>query len=254
MGDLAEGDPSRRKRFVAAVRSGMDLLFSVTNAAELSGPQGRSAEAVRAFLDEIGPHWLPIELDAFEVVNRELKGADPNKSCFSESLLKSYMVHRMRDHKTGTGKVIDLSDDFFTLGTTLDWVGPQRESIREGSAKMDEALRSRIGEHVDKSRRDALWLDQKFPRLPFNPSLRATFAYFNLVRTLIAEANQLKPGDGMDFCHAVMATAFASFATLDKHWKRRVGSLPKPNGLARIYSKQDLDAMVADIESCLPNN
>ena len=28
-----------------------NLLFSVTNAAELSGPQGRSAEAVRAFLD-----------------------------------------------------------------------------------------------------------------------------------------------------------------------------------------------------------
>lgn len=40
--DLAERDPLRRERFLSAVHSGIDLLFSVTNAAELSGPQGPS--------------------------------------------------------------------------------------------------------------------------------------------------------------------------------------------------------------------
>ena len=54
--DLAEGDPSRRKRFVATLQSGAELLFSVTNVAELSGPQGQSIDIVRNFLDEIGPH------------------------------------------------------------------------------------------------------------------------------------------------------------------------------------------------------
>jgi hypothetical protein len=53
----------------------------------------------------------------------------------------------------------------------------------------------------------------------------------------------------MDFCHAVMAGAFASFATLDKHWKRRVGGLPTPNGLAHIYFGPELDKMVTDMES-----
>ena len=57
--ELAKKDPSRRKRFLDAIRSGAEVLFSVTNAAELSGPQGRSAEAVKAFLDELGPHWYP---------------------------------------------------------------------------------------------------------------------------------------------------------------------------------------------------
>jgi hypothetical protein len=57
--ELAKKDPSRRRRFIDAVHSGVDLLFSVTNAAGLSGPQGRSAEAVKAFLDEIGPRWFP---------------------------------------------------------------------------------------------------------------------------------------------------------------------------------------------------
>lgn len=249
VGDLAEENPSRRRRFIGAMRSGVDLLFSVTNAAELSGLQGRSAEAVRAFLDEIGPRWFPVELDQTEVVKRELKGVSPNSVCVSESLLKSYVADRMRNCPPDSGKVIDLSDDFFRLGAVLDWVGPQRESIRRGSEKMDEVLRNKIGECADRSKRDALWLDENFRRMPFDPLRRAYFAYVNLVRTLIAESNQLKPGDGMDFCHAVMASAFASFATLDKHWKRRVESLPRPNGLARIYCRPELDAMVTDIES-----
>jgi hypothetical protein len=70
-----------------------------------------------------------------------------------------------------------------------------------------------------------------------------------LVRTLIIEANPLKNGDGMDFCHAVMASTFASFAALDKHWKCRIEGFPRPNGLARIYSGTELAAMVADIEA-----
>jgi hypothetical protein len=70
------------------------------------------------------------------------------------------------------------------------------------------------------------------------------------VRTLIVESKafKLKKGDGVDFCHAVIASAFASFATLDRHWKRRVEALAKPNGLARIYYAPQLDNMVSDIE------
>src|SRR6266849_1233180 len=87
IGELAEGDPSRRRRFIAALCSGMDLLFSVTNAAELSGPQGRSADAVRAFLDEIGPRWFPAKLDPTEAVKRELKGESPSSVCVDENFL-----------------------------------------------------------------------------------------------------------------------------------------------------------------------
>ena len=54
--EFAKKDPVRRQRFIHVLHSGVDLLFSVTNATELSGPQGRSAEVVRDFLDQIGPH------------------------------------------------------------------------------------------------------------------------------------------------------------------------------------------------------
>ena len=81
----------------------------------------------------------------------------------------------------------------------------------------------------------------------------ASFAWFNLTKILIIESksHQVKKGDGIDFCHAVMGSAFAKFAALDNNWKRRVEALPKPNGLARIYGPQELDQMVTDIELAL---
>jgi hypothetical protein len=72
------------------------------------------------------------------------------------------------------------------------------------------------------------------------------------MRGLISDSGyQMKKGDGIDFCHAVMASAFANFATLDKQWKRRVESLPQPNRGTRIYYEPELGAMVDDIESAL---
>ena len=247
---LAKDDPSRRKRFVDALRNSGDLLFSVTNAAELAGPKGRSLDAVRTFLDELGPHWFPVELDPLVVVNRELAGEGPAKSCISTDFLKQYFTYRVTGYSPKSGKVIELSDHFFRLGAVVDWVGPQHESIRKGAATFDAALIDRINGYRAKFERDSPWLDRRFPALPFNASQPATFTYVNLVRTLIVEAKayRLKKGDGLDFCHAVMASAFASVATLDKHWKRRVEGLPKPNRLAGIYYQQELDKMVTDIE------
>lgn len=250
---LAKGDPSRRKRFVDAVHTGADLLFSLTNAAELTGPQGGSLEALRTFLDQVGPRWFPVELNPFVVAKRELRGAGPAECCVSTDFMKQYFAARTMGYSPNSGKVIDLSGHFFRLGAVLDWVGLQRESIRKGTASLDDALINKISGHRAEFERDPQWLDRTFPALQFHPSIPATFTYVNLVRTLIvdAKAHQLKKGDGVDFCHAVMASAFASVATLDKHWKRRIEGLPKPNKLARIYYQPELDKMVADIESCV---
>ena len=62
---------------------------------------------------------------------------------------------------------------------------------------------------------------------------------------------RLKKGDGADFCHVVIASSFASFPALDKHWKRRIERIPKPNELARIYDEPEIDKMILDIESAL---
>jgi hypothetical protein len=100
----------------------------------------------------------------------------------------------------------------------------------------------------DRSKQDPAGFDRAFPLVPFHPTRRAFFVYRNFLRIMAMDANSLKKGDGMDFCHAVMACAFGSFATLDKRWKGRAESLPKPNHLARIYCPLELDQMVTDME------
>jgi hypothetical protein len=249
IGNLAEGDPSRRARFIRAMRSGIDLLFSATNAAELSGPQGRSADSIRAFLDEIGPHWFPVELDATAVVKREMAGESSERVCVSRNLLIDYVSHRLRDYPPGCGKIIDFSESFFCLGAILDWVDPQRDSIRRSAVELDETLRKVVATHADQQKQNPHWLDEKLAPMPFHPARPSCFAYSHLMRTLVLDRIPLQAGDGMDFCHAVMATAFAHFATLDKRWKHRVTRLPKPNGLARVYYGPELDEMVTDIEN-----
>jgi|SRR6266478_2605398 len=246
VGDLAEGDPSRRKRFIVALCSGSaDLMFSVTNAAELAGPQGKSFDVVKSFLNEVGPNWFPVELDAFAVVQREQTGADAAASCISEGFMKAYFASRTSTYSPGSGKVIDLSEVFTGLGAVLDWVGSERDWIRKDSELLDNALKAAICKDRAKYERNPL------PALPFNTSRPATFTSYNLVRTLLAESNHLKKGDGLDFFHAVMASSFATVATLDGPWKRRIEKLLKPNKLARIYSGQKLDKMVTDIELCV---
>ena len=250
IGSLAEGDGTRRKRFIRAIHSGMDLLFSVANVVELSGLQGRSADMAKAFLNEIGDRWVPAELDIIAVVNRELAGADSISACLSEQFIRDYTAHLVRSFPPKSGKVISLSD-FFCLGGVLDWVGPQRKSNKEGCGKFDEVLKDKLVGVADKSNHSRSWLDEWFPRIPYSPDRPAHFVYQNLLRTLIEEAHAMKANDAMDFSHAVIGSAYGSFATLDKHWKRRVENLPKPNGLARTYYAPQLDQMVTDMETLL---
>jgi hypothetical protein len=246
--DLAEHARSRRKRFIRALRTGRaDLVFSVTNAAEVTGPLGPSRDAVRAFLDQIGPHWFPVELDCNEVVRREQSGAEAAKCCVSEDFLKYYWAARTRESPS-----ISRSAEAFHLGAILDWLGPQRETIRETSAKLGAALIEKIRGYRIQYVQNPMWLDRNFPARQFNHCGRARFTYDNLVRILILEATSrpLKKNDGLDFCHAVIGIAFASFATLDTKWERRIKCLPA-NRLAPIYGPHHLDKMVVDIEDAV---
>jgi hypothetical protein len=69
-----------------------------------------------------------------------------------------------------------------------------------------------------------LRLDAHFPERPFDARRPATFVYLNLVRRLILESKEraIMPNDGIDFGQAMVASAYATVATLDKRWRRRV--------------------------------
>lgn len=81
--DIAEGDPTRRRKFIEVLESGRaELLFSASNVADLSGPQGASLKATQTLLDAIGPHWFPVELDPMIVIKREEKGSGQRTTAF----------------------------------------------------------------------------------------------------------------------------------------------------------------------------
>jgi hypothetical protein len=254
---LAKEDSARRGRFTKAMRSGGDLVFSVSNAAELTGPTGESAERIKEFLSGLGAHWFPVEMDAKVVSDREadmlfsgkVGGMNLADAIACKKLVKNFFEDRITN--VPKGELIDLSPDhFFDLGWFMGKLSPQRDSIIAGKRKLDDVLSERIAEHRRKHDRDPNWIEKAFPDVPFDSRFPTTFTYAHLMRTLIEEAkgHKIKRNDGIDFGQAVVAPSITKLATLDKHWKRRVGELPQPNGLARIYCESELDAFVDDFE------
>jgi hypothetical protein len=245
--DLAERDASRRKRFIAALCSGKaDLLFSATNAAQLTQQRGASFEAVKSFLDEIGPYWVPVELNPLNVVERERQGADPATSYVSPRLFEAFVENGAASRSPDSVKTEVLSPDFLRLGALLNWVAGN-QSLPELSKQFDEIVKTRT-RSLPTNTKPRLWLDRHYPAQKFNRLTPATFVFTNLLRTMVIESGQLKEGDAMDLCHASIGSAFATVAALDKNWKRRVEGLPQPNRLACIYGPAELNQMVTDIE------
>jgi hypothetical protein len=247
--DLATRNPARRQRFVEALRSKATLLFSWASAVEISGPQGGSAAAVRAFLESIGADWVPLESNAWEVSRREEAGLTSGVAV-SEHFMKAYFEERSAE-LSPEGGLLDLSSQsFFRLGPVLDWVHENRDTVRSHSSPLDDALRGRLEHLRTQYDRDAASLDKLLRPVEFDANRPATFVLVHLQRMLVQEAKAYKfmPHDGLDFCHAVMAAAYGSLATLDKQWKRRVEHLPGANQLARMYYRPQLDQLVDMLE------
>ncbi len=143
LSDLAKGDASRRQRFVGALHAKGTLLFSLANAIEVAGPQGASAGAVRAFLDSIGPHWIPLALNPWEVMRREQAGFTA-EAAVSTKFMETYFQQRAYDQSQFSA-VLDLSAEaFFCLGAVVDWAHDHRDQIRADSVRIDDALRARL--------------------------------------------------------------------------------------------------------------
>lgn len=247
--DLAKGNAMRQKRFVTALQVKATLLFSWANAIEVAGPT-YSAGAVRDFLDSIGPHWVPLELNPWKVAKREAAGLG-NQAVVSTSLMQAYFQERAHDLSQGN-RAPDLSaETFFRLGTVVNWVQEHRDKIRADATRIDDELRKTLTAFRSKYEKDPIWLDHALPPCQFDELSPATFVLVHLQRLLIKEAKayQFKSGDGLDLCHAVLAAAYGSLITLDKQWRRRVQALPESQKLARTFYRPEIDELVATMES-----
>lgn len=253
--DLAKGDSTRRERFVSAIKKKGTLLFSFTNALELAGPQGRSAEVVRAFLDSLEHYWMPLAMNVYKVMEKE-QGGGESSPAFSDIFLKGYFQSRLQQVSNTTGGLLEISaDSFFRLGSIVGWIQDNRDSVRQMAAEIDGMFHNLLDQRVQQGRNDTL--PKELATLPdYSEQHPAGFAFFQLQRVIWNEARayRLKANDGIDFCHAVVASSYGSIITLDRHWKRRILEIPKPHCLARTFYRAELDELVDEFEMSEPAN
>jgi len=249
--DLAKGSASRRDRFIKALHFRGTLLFSEANALEIAGPQGDSALAIRSFLDSIDHYWVPLRMDSWEIVAREEAGLSTGAP-ISEQFLGGFFQERTAELSQLDGVLLDLSAvNFFKLSAVLNWMQKDRDYYRTFGPNIDGHLQDLLRLCRAEYEKNPLYLDLRWPPVFFDDNKPATFVMNHLIRLLVHEAKsyQFKKNDGLDFCHAVVASAYGSLVTLDSQWKRRVESIPKPNRLAKIYYGPELDQFVNDMET-----
>ena len=246
--ELAGADPKLRRRFLDAVHSGADVLFSVTNAAELAAQKGDSARAIKAFLDGIGPCWFPARLNPIEIIKSEIESPDIGKACVDEDFFKAYVLTPEKVIDTENRSIGTVSNISFSLGRVVELLAPQWSSISAGRDEFDALIKSKMTEVAERERINPGFLNRKFPAVPFSPRYRANFVYHNLMRQMAIDPGSLKKGDSFDLCHSVAACAYSTLAALDTGWRVRASRLPKPNQLPRFYSRPNLDSLVGDLE------
>lgn len=107
---LAGSERALQDRFIAAINAGSDLLFSVSNAAEISRSKGDSSERIQSFLDRIGVRWFPVELNPYIVTDRELHDIVGGDAFAAKDLLKAMIAMHGRE---GIGK---CAEELFSIG------------------------------------------------------------------------------------------------------------------------------------------
>jgi hypothetical protein len=170
--------------------------------------------------------------------------------------MNAFVLDRSYELDPTGAKILDTSsDNFFRLSSVLAWAQGDRVKIVKQWDSLDEHLKERLACFRTEYERDERSLDRLLPPIPFDERCPASYVLMHLQRILVKEwkSRTFMPHDGRDFAHAVMAAAVGSLSTLDKHWKRRVESIPKPNKLAKIFYRPEMDRLVDELEALVKN-
>jgi hypothetical protein len=143
---LAKDSAGLRGTFLGCLGDGADLMFSPTNAAEVLGPEhAHTIDALKAFLDDVGPYWFPIEgPDVVRVMQREAAPSSGEVACVSSWFMNLFFgAKNLAEH--GEQRFDLVGPEFYRLGFVLDWLRPHRDDIRRRIANFDSQLITNLG-------------------------------------------------------------------------------------------------------------
>lgn len=216
------GHPARRQQFRRILETKGTLLFSWMNAAEMAPNSGQSADDMRSFLDEVGPHWLMLDNDPFTVAEREARGVPPPQVFFDEGFFKGWWVATERGPLL-LGSMLELAQlpEFKTM-----W-DERRASLGNVTVLLREARRRlREGTYQRKLGRDAS-----------RPTLSS---YNTLVSALIKDGKTIETNDVCDLLHAAVSLQHAHWVVLDGAWANYARQL-KRDKFVRVFPVNKLD-------------
>ena len=105
--------------------------------------QGRSLEAVRIFLNRLGQHWVPVELNPGNIMKKEADGKRTN-ACLSFDLMHAFFQDRKNQVFEPSNIVADMSSaTFCQAGAFMDWTSDARNPmIRWLGNSIEHSLRA----------------------------------------------------------------------------------------------------------------
>ena len=227
-------------RFLAAFRHRGTVMFSLMNVEEIARDASAArAQEIRRFLDQLGPHWVPMTIDAHRIMHAEETGRTPDghHPCFSQAFLTDpkFALRLMRGD-VSLAHVIDLTR------------GIDGDDLRRSAEAQNQQLLDGLEDWRTAYRQDAGVLDQKFPPVPLEQGPMRSI-YHGLARLAITDSFPLTMNHVRDLVHAIAAVRCAQMVTLDAHWATQVGKLRLPPDFVRVYREADLATFLGDLEA-----
>lgn len=225
-----------KARFLSTFKTKGTLLFSLVNAIEISRNRGQSLNEIQAFLEQIGEHWFPIEINPIKVINAERQyipgGNTPN---FADNFLNAYYPY-IHNGPLSLSTIVDLVKD----GNSNDPLFSVTVKTFDEMVQSFRPARDRWNSTAD-VRKTAYQ-----PKI-FNPDHPTQFVYDGLMLLMLKEKFNIDKNQVLDFLHATVSLAYADIVLLDKLWKNLADKLKIPR-VIKIFSQSHLEQFLQSFE------
>lgn len=233
-------DQALKQQFLAAFQSRGTLLISVMLAVEVGANASPARPELRAFLDAIGPYWVPLTIDAWAVINAQERHGGKPDACISSAFIEDPQFSaKLHGGSLSLAAVVDLTR------------GPDGFALKAATDASTARMTADIALHRADFQADPKALDRKWPAIPWDAIRYMRPIYNQFMRLTVRGRFNFTDNHARDMFHSIASVGCAHMTLLDGHWAELARQVQKqlgfPSDFVRIYSPDDLPAFLADL-------
>jgi hypothetical protein len=236
---LLSDNPTLTGRFLVAFERRGTVMFSLMNVREIANDSNHT-KGIRDFLDALGPHWVPVTIDPFRIIDAEETGHKPDRMdpCVSVGFLTDpRFAALLMTGAVSLAHVVDLT------------AGPEGGPLIAADDLTTCKLLQEIQRARDLYATDPQSLSRMFPIMEFDAKKPMRSIYNGLMHYLVKDSFSLNGNHARDLYHAIVPLCCANMVTLDKHWVGQVRKLRLPPTFVKVYSRPEFKAFLSDLEA-----